>query len=409
MKHRFSILLVIAVFVWLVIEGISYLGLEWLDKYRNSNFTPINSELTENQKLKLQRFLDLKEGEKNPHDPVLGWTNSHEANSAGMRDDREYDRKASSGITRLSTFGDSFTYGTDVVIDNTWEKQLVNMETSLQVLNYGVGAYGLDQAYLRYLRVGTEYHPDVVLIGFMSENIERHVNVFRAFYTDRYRDVIFSKPRFSVHGGELQLIENPLSTRADYQNFMHNDSEVLAELGKHDYHYQIGYLNSAFDILASVRLVKMLGRAIKRRKDPVFHSGGSYNPESEAYQVTVKVIDAFYRKVLEDGALPVVLIFPDLNDQWSSRKNRERRYLPLLNDMQINKYRVIDLLGALEPYESQYKVKDLTERSGHYSALGNRIVAQYILKYLRQWQLLNPSTLGESVQVERKRIGIASP
>ena len=72
------------------------------------------------------------------------------------------------------------------------------MAPQVELLNYGVPAYGLDQAYLRYLKVGAQYHPNIVFIGYMTENFERDVNVFRPFYGNGYPDWIFSKPRFRL-------------------------------------------------------------------------------------------------------------------------------------------------------------------------------------------------------------------
>jgi ribosomal protein S16 len=188
---------------------------------------------------------------------------------------------------------------------------------------------------------------------------------------------------------------------------LHNGAEVLVELGKHDYHYQIGYRSSVFDLFPSVRLVKMLWGGIKKRWAPIFQQNGFYNPKSEAYQVTLKIMDAFYQKVLGNGALPVIVIFPDVNDQWHSRQKKKRRYLPLLHDLQTRNYRFMDALGALQPYESQYTVDDLVERWGHYSALGDQLMAQYILAHLRRWNLANLSQLQEAVQRERRRLGMA--
>ena len=265
-------------------------------------------------------------------------------------------------------------------------------------------AYGPDQGYLRYLRIGTEYNPHIVLIGYMSENIARNVNVFRPFYGRSYSDVIFTKPRFKLRDGELVLLANPLATFADYENFLFHDTEVLAQLGANDYHYQVSYNKGPFDFFPSVRFAKVFWGNFKARLlNPIFKLDGMYNVKSEAYAVTVKIFDAFYGKVLENGALPIILIFPDFNDQERSRQKRERRYAPLLDYFRTKKYRFIDLLGALEPHESHYTIDELTERWGHYSPLGNKIIAGYIYAHLRNWDLTDPSKLEHAVQEARVR------
>jgi hypothetical protein len=372
--------------IYLFTEGTCYLGLLLLQKKFHVPYVPNMSVLSENQKASLKRFLKAKKGQRAGQDPILGWVSISETNSAGMRDDREYERVPSPRKIRISAFGDSFTYGEDVALAEAWERQLAMLEPSMEVLNYGVGAYGLDQAYLRYLQVGTEYNPHIVFIGYMSENIARHVNVFRPFYSAAYGDVIFTKPRFKVRDGKLVLLKNPVSTFEDHEHFLLDDAEVLAKLGKNDYHYQTNYNKGAFDFLPTVRFTKLFWSTLNKKIfNPIFQQDGMYNAQSEAYAVTLKIFDAFYSKVLENGALPIIVVFPDINDQRRSRNKQERRYTPLLRYFHDKGYRFIDVLGALEPHESDYTVEELTRAWGHYSPLGNKIIADYMFTHLKNW------------------------
>ena len=394
--------------IYLVTEGICYLGLRLLQKTFHVSYDPNVSALSENQKASLRKFLKAKKGERVKQDPILGWVSISGANSAGMRDNREYERVPPPVTIRMSAFGDSFTYGEDVTLGDTWEKQLALLMPSMEVLNYGVGAYGLDQAYLRYLQVGTEYSPHIVFIGYMSENIARNVNVFRPFYSRSYGNVIFTKPRFKVTDGKLVLLKNPVSTFEDHEHFLLHDAAVLAKLGEHDYHYQNNYNKGVVDFLPTVRFTKLFQSALnKKLLNPIFQWDGMYNVRSEAYEVTVKIFDAFYRKALENGALPIILVFPDNNDQGRSREKQKRRYSPLLDYFHGKGYRFIDVLRALEPYESDYTIQELTRDWGHYSPLANKIIAGYIATQLETWHLADLSKVKEAVQLTRDEIGLA--
>ncbi len=176
MKHRVWLPVLFVLLVYLFAEGSCYLGLLVLDKGFHRAYQPLATSLSENQRRSLQSFLDARGARHVKQDPVLGWTNRSEVNAAGMRDDREYEPFPSPGMLRIAAFGDSFTFDAGVELHDSWAKQVAEIRPTLEVLNYGVGAYGLDQAYLRYLRHGTSYHPDVVFIGYMSENIARCVN-----------------------------------------------------------------------------------------------------------------------------------------------------------------------------------------------------------------------------------------
>ena len=142
------------ILVYLMMEATGFVGL-YLLKERYGQYQPI--VLSENQRTALKKFVERGQGENVWQDPVLGWVSRSQANSAGMRDTREYEKAPPLGVVRISAYGDSFTYGADVEIPETWIKQLASLEPSMEVLNYGAGAYGLDQGYLRYLRAGVEY------------------------------------------------------------------------------------------------------------------------------------------------------------------------------------------------------------------------------------------------------------
>ena len=85
------------------------------------------------------------------------------------------------GLCVSLLFGDSFVYGNEVSDDDAWCAVLEASSDALEVLNYGVGGYGLDQAFLRFQREGMALHPDVVLIGFTPDDLGRVVNVYRRF------------------------------------------------------------------------------------------------------------------------------------------------------------------------------------------------------------------------------------
>lgn len=351
----------------------------------------------------MERF--LKEGARYVNfDAELGWTNSLETNSAGMRDDREYDALPPLGVVRIAAFGDSFVRGNDVELGETWGKQLVGMAPALEFLNYGGSGYGLDQSYLRYLRVAAQYRPNIVFIGFMSENILRGVNDYRLFYSDP--NDIFTKPRFTVKNGQLILMKNPLACREDYHELLRDDRRVLARLGENDYHYQTNPNAGPLDFSPAIRLTKSFRSMVdKKLVYPIFRFSGTYNVNSEAYEITIRTFDAFYRAVLRNGSLPVIIIFPDADDHPRSREGKVRRYAPLLADFRARGYRCLDLLDAIEPYQSRYTIDELTKNWGHFSPLASQIAARYILDQLRASGLLTPTGVNEAIERERLRLG----
>jgi hypothetical protein len=399
--------LLLVLFCYFSVEVISYTGLIALRWKRNIEFSPTISTLSKKQKSALAYFIKNGKGvnKRIAQDPELGWVAVAESNSVGMRDSREYTVEPPGGIVRLSSFGDSFTFGADVKLNETWQKQLVRLNPSLEVLNYGSGAYGLDQAYLRYLRKGKTYKPNIVFIGFMSENIARNVNVFRAFYTSSYRQSIFTKPRFILKDGELTLLKNPISSIEDHKRFLKNDSLMLRQIGKYDYHYQSSYLAGPFDFLPSIRIFKIFWQKLQTMfVQPIFKRDGMYNKNSEAFHVTTAIFDAFYKKVLENGALPIILIYPDSHDRKRSRYNKPRRYRPLLEYLRSKDYLYIDLMTAFEPYADKYTPDDFMVSWGHFSPLAQEITAKFINNRIQEKGLTDINTVTEAIKTEKKRL-----
>jgi len=125
-------------------------------------------------------------------------------NAQGLRALREYAEPAPSGVRRVIACGESFTFAEEVSDAEAWSVRLEEVGSEpgapLEVLNYGVGGYGTDQA---LLRVSSEARGPVeaLLVGLMLENIGRNVNRYRPLWSTR-SGVCFTKPRFLLEDGE---------------------------------------------------------------------------------------------------------------------------------------------------------------------------------------------------------------
>lgn len=325
------------------------------------------------------------------HSAELGWTirphgevGPYRANGQGLRAEHEYELRPPAGRIRVATFGDSFTHGAEVGYDETWQRRLEALAPSLEVLNFGVNAYGLDQSLLRYLHDGQRLQAEIVLIGIMSENINRQVSVYRPFYQPE-TGMPFAKPRFVLDAGEIRLRPNPLAQLEDYQRLMTRSEETLLELGVHDHYYQVRS-RAATGGLAAFRLLAEVSRrfAGRNRLSPGFERG-AYDPDSEAYRVTEKVLDRFCDDVSANGALPVVLLFPNRADVVRASSQKPRSYQPLIDHLQRREIAWIDLQQALDRAgEAQ-----LFTAGGHYLPRGHLEVAETVLQQLQALDLVD--------------------
>jgi hypothetical protein len=395
--------------VYVNIEGLCYLGLNAL-RAKGIEYDPLPSALSQEQKnLISARFEDAPP--LRGHHPMLGWTPKPNSlskdvkiNSQGIRSTQDYSRDVDPKRVRLSAFGDSFTFGSEVDNTATWEFQLEEQDARFEVLNFGVGAYGLDQAYLRYVQDGVDFQPDIVVIGFMSENIFRNLNVFRPFYSSMYQTSIYTKPRFSIENGNLLLLKNPLTTVDDYRRFVNDDEAMLREIGNKDYFYQAGYLAGPLDGLPSVRLLKVAIRSVKERLNPVVTREGSYDVSSEAFTLTTKLIGEFHCAALQYEALPVIVIYPDPGDFARYHSHQQRRYEPLREHLQSQGYRYLDMLDAFVAHDPHVPVDRLTiGQWGHYSQLGNEIVAKHFQRYMNDQGLVSRDVVKTLARAAREK------
>jgi hypothetical protein len=339
-------------------------------------------------------------------DADLGWTvrpgakkAQYQANRRGLRASREYDLAPPATQVRLAAFGDSFTHASGVPNGFTWEDKLEQLQPGLEVMNFGIPGSDPGQALLRYRREGIAYRPAIVLIGMMSENINRMVNTFRPFYFSR-SGLPFSKPRFEIQGGKPVLIPNPIRSLEEYRQLLHDPERMLPRLGEHDYFYRRYHRRSRFDFLPSVRFLRVIG-------DQYFNQPillhGVYNVRSEAYAVSLGVLRQFYREALDHGSLPVILLFPQRSDVVARKAGRPVSYQPLLDELRREKLRVVDLGEGFARYDPQ---AEMTKKKFiHYPKFGNDMVGRTVRDYLVQEGLVTP----EAVRAAQAKAAASAP
>lgn len=149
------------------------------------------------------------------HDPELGWIPrpgaSNRSNEWGVTitigDDGIRKNGAAPPRERpcILAVGDSFTFGDKVSDEHTWPAVLERLGSG-QVLNAGVSAYGLDQSVLRAEPLARKYHPDLLIVSFIGDDVSR--------IRFAQRGGAF-KPYFDVEHGALVLRNVPVPAPVD--------------------------------------------------------------------------------------------------------------------------------------------------------------------------------------------------
>ncbi len=169
------------------------------------------------------------------YDPDLGWISrgddEHGHPSANRprvrtRGTRTYEPTAPPGVLRVCAFGESFTRGDGVLANESWPS-IVEAQTGgrIEVPNFGVGGYGLDQAYLCFRRNAALYHPDVVLVGLTVFAVERTTSLYRPFYSHG-NHIALVKPRFTCDAESLRavigVVPDPVAFTQELAGFAHH-------------------------------------------------------------------------------------------------------------------------------------------------------------------------------------------
>ena len=247
---------VLSILLYAFFELTSLFGIYLIKRIYNKDYNPtLVDSISDKHKERFQLLFTEHKSHYGRHSQELGWDINKNASSAlansnsqGIRGNKDYSLIPSNGIVCLSTFGDSYTHGDGVGNEDTWQERLNNLASNIEVLNFGVNGYGLDQSFLRYQRDGIKFNSHIVLIGFLSENILRNLNVFRPFYMPK-TGVPLGKPYFTLSEDNLLLNPNPFQELSDYKNLLDKPGEMLPILGKYDYFYNTPDIRQGFAML----------------------------------------------------------------------------------------------------------------------------------------------------------------
>jgi len=312
------------------------------------------------------------------YDPDLGWTirggargrdGLLQADPAGIRVTRagwEVSRMPQPGTTRIALFGDSFTHGDDVPYTETWGAVLEREAKGagpVEVVNFGVPGYGMDQALLRWRKLGRHYAPQVVVFGLQPENAERNLNLIRPIYWPG-TGLPFSKPRFVLESGALSVVNIPAvppeqlpALLADFEAWEHWRHEFFY----HPEDYQRRPLYRS-------RLLNFLLARLRRPPESV----SLQDPGSASGALAAAIIDAFGREVGRSGSRFVVVVLPN-HQLLAARRGSSPGLRVLLRDLGL-RYQIVDA----DPVLRAIDVNDVIPPGGHYTPLGNRAIGQLL-------------------------------
>lgn len=325
---------------------------------------------------RLETFLANVDSANYVSDASTGWTyrpnailfdGSFTTNSIGMRSAREFSETPAADTIRIAALGDSFTAGPDVDDNEVWthvlESALGDRRIRAEVLNFGVGGYGMDQAYLRWQHIGKSLSADIVIFGFQPENLKRNVSVFRPIYA-RHTGIPLSKPRYLLQGDELKLINYPALPPAKLM-------EVYEDFDRHPLSAYEFYYTGASPIpdwWPFPRLANLIYQTISKPSKPSDDLG----PDSERGRLGKAIADAFAQDVAGSGANFIVMHLPVKRELSSHHNGGRPRYTFLLEYFEAT-YSYLPVEALLGP---QYLEPRYWGGTGHYGPEINQAIGE---------------------------------
>ncbi len=344
-------------------------------------------------------------------DELLGWTvGPNRTSEDGLYfSSREGLRSPKPGIAfadssascRIALVGDSYTLGQDVRFEDSWGHQLeLRLGEKCQVLNFGVGGYGVDQAYLRYLRDVRPWQPDIVIFAFINQDVVRTMFVYSFL---NWGEFLWAKPRFVSVGEQFSIVNAPLPRPEEI--FSKRSIEELPFIG-YDRAYRVTewdrqnwrYFHSSYLFRLLVSWYPRWEKEDERFTDRAMKS------------LNTAIFRSFSQAALSERSIPIIVYLPDHSD-FQAVKNYTPVGITIVRDAELEP---IDLTGCFNQIDlgERFVRLEPTGSYGHYSPKANAIVAsclhEVVITHLPQangWRRSKspsppahslPVTLGES-------------
>jgi hypothetical protein len=317
------------------------------------------------------------------YDPELGWRprpGVHDENAEGFRTTSAApSRSPVPGTLRIALFGDSFTEGPE---GGGWwrvlEERLNAGGVKCDVLNFGVGGYGMDQAYLRWKKDGLLWKPDVVVFGFFVDDCYRNLNLLRLL-RDPDSGIALMKPRFVLEGDGLSLINSPTPEPAQLPGLVREFASW--SLAGREHYFQID------DFRMTPWRWSRLGALIEAKGEILAQSAKAkefFRIDGEAAQVALRIVRRMHQDVSATGASFYVVNLPCAQDLTDLRQSGRVPQSDLLKQL-CAEHEVIAAEPALLAAGKGHGFGEFFV-DGHYKAEFHRLVGNEIADYLRQKQ-----------------------
>ena len=285
-------------------------------------------------------------------------------------------RERSPNSARVVCVGCSFTQGEEVADAETWAYDLDAASPRHEFANLAMGAYGLDQALLRYRRDGRHLEADEIWVGWLPSASLRLLTVWRPAERHWAKLARF-KPRFRLDAsGGLIEVPNPVNSIKHMHKVMSSQEGFLAAIDGNDgwvSRSSVAYAPTGSHWLHGTGLGRMALTLHEHRDRDA--APWLLDENSEVFRLLLAVMGAFQDEAASSGARLRLLVLPD-RPALQALANDGRGYWSKATEAcERAGIEVIDC-GAALIRAGAAEATSCWAPGGHYSAQGHRVVAE---------------------------------
>ncbi len=350
----------------------------------------------------LEKFNKFK---KNTYNYFLGWDFKPNFKSYDQSDNNKIlfsinkkgfrDSNFKNKTNKIITFGDSYTFCRQVKNKDTWQ-EFISRNNNIFVSNFGVGNFGLDQAYLKYKLYEKKNNARYVIFGFVPETICRIQSSWKHYL--EFGNLHGFKPYCSLKKNKILINKNILKENIAFKNLentlnktKHLDRFYKEKFLKHlfKFPYTISFLrNLNFNVRLFYKIISyslINNKNLNEKVFPIIMENNikiSHSLYNELYSKSLleKLMLKINTEVIKKNKKCLFVIFPQLFDlRLNSRKNYQIFFKDLSNRLNI-----IDLTENFSNKKdyTNYFIND--KYGGHLNSKGNKYVANIIKKKIIQ-------------------------
>ena len=369
-----------SIVIYLFIEYCIHL---FLKKYQFIKWLILNKKI----KLNYKKFKNFKE---NIYNEKLGWDykffkkKKNFITKSGFRKSKYSQRKKN-----VLAFGDSYTFCRQVKDNQTWE-EIISKKKRTFVANYGVGNYGLDQAFLKFELSKKSKENKIIIFGFVPETICRIQSCWKNYL--EFGNINGFKPSVQLRNNSLQFRKNFLKKKINYSQL----NRLIDKIKIKDRFYKDKFIKYNFSFPYVFSFFKNTFFNFEIFSKILFSNNKNSVIEEKIFPIVMKYNIKFSHKLYKEDYSSKLLYELIVHISKISQERKMNCYFvifPQLYDLKLETR--VNYQSFFKKFKSQ-KIIDLTSNflkqknisslyindkyGGHLSYKGNKFVAKELIK-----------------------------